>query len=307
MRQLAISIDLDEVPCYSAIHGLQPPDPEAAHAVYERALPRIERWLSELGAPATFFVIGEDLAHPAAHAALERLHHAGHELANHSFHHRYDLTRQDRATMEDDVGRGSDALQELTGERPRGFRAPGYTVTDELLALLPSLGIDYDSSVFPCPGYYGAKGLALGAIALGGRRSHSILDDPRVLTAPADPYRIGAPYWRRGDGLVELPIGVTSLATGRLPFIGTSLILAGALAARMLAGRMQGRALINLELHGIDLADAEEDGLAFLAPHQPDLRRSLADKHAAIDGAVRSLLRAGYTPVTLANAAATVQ
>jgi len=304
MRMLAISVDLDEVPCYSAIHGLPAPGPAAAHAVYERALPRIERWLSELGAPATFFVIGEDLAHPPAHAALERLHRDGHELANHSFHHRYDLTRGDLATMEDDVRRGSDVLQELTGERPRGFRAPGYTVSDELLSLLPALGIEYDSSVFPCPGYYGAKALALTAITLRRRRSHSILDDPRVLTSPADPYRIGAPYWRRGDGLLELPIGVTSLASGRLPFIGTSLILAGERGARLLAVGMRGRALVNLELHGIDLADADEDGLGFLAPHQPDLRRPLAGKRAALDAAVRSLLRAGYTPVTLAEAAA---
>jgi hypothetical protein len=191
----------------------------------------------------------------------------------------------------------------VTGQAPRGFRAPGYTVTDVLLDQLRQLGVRYDSSVFPCPPYYGAKALAMGAIALRGRTSKSVLDAPRVLTAPADPYRIGARYTERGAGLLELPIGVTSRASGQLPFIGTSVALSSAGTARWLARRIAHRPLVNFELHGIDLCDAQEDGLQFLAPYQIDLRRTLEHKRRSLLAAIDELRRAGYELVTLAEAA----
>lgn len=101
--------------------------------------------------------------------------------------------------------------------------------------------------------------------------------------------------------MLELPIGVTRM--GRLPYIGTSVVLSGQKGAGLLTRAIVGRPLVNLELHGIDLADAREDGLAFLAPHQPDLRKSAADKEAALRAAFATLRRAGYRFVTLREAA----
>jgi hypothetical protein len=303
MKLLAISIDLDEIPCYTAIHGLPVPDERAARAIYQKAVPRFEALFEELGARGTFFAVGQDLRDAHAAEAIARLHRAGHEIGNHSFHHRYDLTRRDAATIKQDIADGSAAIAAVTGEAPRGFRAPGYTVTDVLLAAARELGIRYDSSVFPCPPYYSAKALAMGAIALRGRTSKSVLDTPRVLTAPTDPYRIGAHYTQRGEGLLELPIGVTSRASGQLPFIGTSVALSSERTARWLARRIAHRPLVNFELHGIDLCDAEEDGLQFLAPHQVDLRRTLAHKRASLVAAIGELRAAGYELVTLADAA----
>jgi hypothetical protein len=184
-----------------------------------------------------------------------------------------------------------------------GFRAPGYTIDDQLFAVLASEGIAYDSSVFPCPSYYLPKALLINLIKLRGRQSRSIIDSPRVLAAPADPYRIGRPYYRRGEGLLELPIGVTGDLTGRLPYIGTSVVMAGELGARLLTKLASARSFVNLELHGMDLADAEEDGLTALAPYQPDLRRSATHKRAALVSALSELERQGYRFVTLAQAA----
>jgi peptidoglycan-N-acetylglucosamine deacetylase len=302
-RLAAISVDLDEIPCYAAIHGLPDPTGEAAHAVYLNALPRFESLFDTLNLRATFFAIGQDLDRPHARDAVARLHRAGHEIGNHTLHHRYDLTRLPEAEARAEIEGGAERIAAVTGRRPAGFRAPGYTVSDTIFSQLEALGVRYDSSVFPCPSYYAAKAAALAGIALRRRRSQSILDDPRVLTAPADPYRVGRPYYLRGHGLLELPIGVTRGASARLPFIGTSLLLAGPRGAGFLTRRILGRPLVNLELHGIDLADAEQDGLAFLRPHQPDLRRSLGDKRAALETAIWVLRGAGYEFVTLEQAA----
>ncbi len=296
----ALSVDLDEIGCYAAIYGLEPPTPDAARAIYRFALPRLRRLFAELDVPATFFAIGADLDEENG-AALRALIADGHEIANHSLSHLYDLTRRARDVVRREVAGGIEAIERATGARPVGFRAPGYTITDDVFEVLDDLGVEYDSSVFPCPPYYGLKAAAIRWIRLRGRRSHSVVDDPRVLAAPADPYRVGRPYWRRGRGIVELPIGVTRGA--RLPYIGTTVALAGSLGARLLTRAIAGRPLVSLELHGIDLADAERDGLGFLVPYQADLRRSAAQKEAALRSAIEELRRTGHRFVTCAEAA----
>jgi len=300
MRLAALSVDIDEVNCYAAIHGLQAPA-GSQHAIYDHALPRLRRLFAHEGVPATFFAIGSDLDRSANADALRVLHGEGHEIASHSQRHLYDLTRRDGATIEREIAEAEDAIERAVGQKPVGFRAPGYTITDAVIEVLERRGYAYDSSVFPCPAYYGIKASAIAAIALRGRKSRSVLDDPRVLTAPANPYRVGRPYTRRGVGLLELPIGVTRGA--RLPYIGTSVTLGGPRLARVLSHAMVGRPLVNLELHGIDLSDVEDDGLRWLAPHQPDLRRSAAEKEAALRAAIAVLRSAGYAFVTLAEAA----
>lgn len=298
-RLASLSVDLDEIPCYFEIHGLTAPE-RAAGLVYDVALDRLDDLARSLGVPLTLFAIGRDLARPEASAALARMRERGHEIANHSLDHRYDLTRLGRDEIARQIQGGIDAAHAASGERPVGFRAPGYTITDEVFGVLEELGVAYDSSVFPCPAYYGAKTAAIGLIRARGRQSRSVVDDPRVLLAPTRPYRVGRPYFRRGRGIVELPIQVTR--GPRLPFIGTSVTLAGPTRARWLARACVGEPHVNLELHGIDVLDTS-DGLEALRPHQPDVRVPTPRKLAALAAACEALLRAGTTFVTLREAA----
>jgi hypothetical protein len=203
--------------------------------------------------------------------------------------HPYDLVRRSDEEIRGEVVRGADAIEQATGMRPVGFRAPGYHVTPRVLSAAAEAGASYDSSLFPSAPYFAAKAIALGAMRLVGRRSASILGTPGVLFANAWPHRVGA--------LVEIPIGVVPVLG--IPFIGTTLTLAGEAGARALAFAMTARPFVNLELHGIDLCDADEDGLGALRPHQPDLRRPLAAKEASIRAAIETVLARGYEPVLL--------
>jgi len=185
---------------------------------------------------------------------------------------------------------------------PAGFRAPGYTITDEVFEVLHELGVSYDSSVFPCPSYWAAKAAAISLIALRGRTSRSIVDTPAVLAAPTRPYVVGRPYWRRGSGIVvELPVQVTPGL--RLPFIGTYVTLWGPAVGRRLARACIGEPVVTLELHGIDVLD-EADGLGSLRPHQPDVRVPRERKLEALRGAIDELRGGGYRFVTSSEAAA---
>jgi peptidoglycan/xylan/chitin deacetylase (PgdA/CDA1 family) len=304
-KLVSVSVDLDEIDNYTAIHGVSGAlSSLPRRPIYDKAVPRLAALFAEHHIPATFFAIGRDLEDPENVGALQKLSAAGHEIANHSLSHFYDLTRRDLATQQREVLGGADAIERAVGVRPTGFRAPGYTIDDGLFDVLVDAGVTYDSSVFPCPAYYLAKATAIGLIRVRGSKSRSVVDAPRVLAAPADPYRIGRPYSQRGKGLLELPIGVTGDLTLRAPYIGTTVVLAGALGAKLLTRLASARDFVNLELHGIDLSDAHEDCLGALAPYQPDLRRSAAQKRAALTAAFGELKQRGYRFVTLAEAAA---
>ena len=300
MRLCAISVDLDEIPNYFAIHGLPEPTGPERSLVYDVAVDRLSALADELDVPLTLFAIGADLTRPQAAARLRAARQHGFEIANHSLDHRYDLVRLGRAEIRRQIEAGADAIERAAGERPVGFRAPGYTITDEVFSVLGELGVAYDSSVFPCPAYYAAKAAAIGLISLRGRTSRSIVDTPAVLAAPTRPYRIGSPYWRRGDGLLELPVQVTRGA--RLPFFGTSVTMGGPRAARALARMCVGEPLVNLELHGIDVLDAD-DGLHALRSYQKDVRVPTQRKLDALRAAIEELRAAGYAFVTLRQGA----
>jgi peptidoglycan-N-acetylglucosamine deacetylase len=299
-RLCAISVDLDEIRHYFAIHGLAAGAPAAVHAVYDRALPRFDDLAAAERVPLTFFVVGADVARTENAAALRRSAGHGHELANHTLDHLYDLSRRDQAEIAAQVEGANAAVLAATGVRPTGFRAPGYVVTDAVYSALEQAGMLYSSSVFPCPYYYAAKAALIGAKRLLGRVSSSIVSSPGVLAAPRVPYRVGQPYYRAGSGLLELPIQVTPRL--RLPFIGTTLTSLGAPLARRFARGLVGAELINLELHGIDLLDAA-DGLEELAPHQPDVRLALERKWETFVAVIAELRSAGYAFVRLDEAA----
>jgi hypothetical protein len=176
-----------------------------------------------------------------------------------------------------------------------------------MLDSLARHGYRYDSSIFPAPGYYAAKAAVMAALALVRRPSGAVLTNPRALAAPAEPYRpaMTAP-WRRGQApLVELPVAVTPWL--RMPAIGTTLLVAPAFLRQRLLAAMASRTLFNFELHGIDFADADKDGIpGELVQRQPDLRVSIDDKLARLGSMLDELARTADF-VTLADAAATAQ
>jgi peptidoglycan-N-acetylglucosamine deacetylase len=303
---VSVSVDLDPVSCYHRIHALpDPPSGDARFAILRRALPRLSDLFAAHGVSATFFVVAKDLEDdPQGKTIIADLARAGHEIASHTFSHPYDLVRLGRDEMARELDRAHSAIAEACVCPPVGFRAPGYEISGELIDLLVERGYRYDSSTFPAIPYYLAKATVMGALRIAGRKSGSILGSPRVLAAPTVPYHpaIGSPYRRGQVPIVELPVTVTPIL--RLHVIGTTLVLAPEWMRRRLVASALGTPHFNLELHGIDLADADADGYASaLVARQPDLRVPLARKRAALDATLSQARAAGATFLTLAEAA----
>ncbi len=303
MRIASISVDLDSLPHYCRIHGLDEASlPQAARtAVYDVALPRFARLFSEAKVPATLFAIGEDLAEPTAAAALKAARQAGHEVASHSHAHDYALSRWSEEDVVQDLRRADEAIVAAVGQRPVGFRAPGYTLSPALYRAVARMGYRYGSSVFPAAPYYAAKAAVLGALQLLGRPSRSILDTPRVLLAPRQAYYPdpAAPYRAGAGQVLELPI--TTSRTLRVPFIGTLAVSFPWKTVEALYERLRGEPFVNFELHGIDVLDPAHVP-AFLAARQRDVRVGWAKKEERL-ATLFAWLRRDFEVVTLQRAA----
>jgi hypothetical protein len=304
---VSVTVDLDAIECYFRIHALPgPPPPAARHAVLRRCLPRLAELFARHGVTPTWFVVGRDLEEDAeGRRLLVELAGAGHELANHSYSHPYDLVRLGQPRIAEEIDRGHAAVADACGRAPIGFRAPGYEISSGVIDHLCARGYRYDSSAYPAVPYYLAKAAIMGAMRMIGRKSGSILGSPKVLRAPLEPYRpsAGDPYRPGEQPLIEAPMTVTPGL--RLPVIGTSLITAPDWLRRRLVAAALRAPLFNLELHGIDLCDAEADGIPpALIARQHDLRFSLARKLGALEATLREARAAGATFCTLAEALA---
>jgi hypothetical protein len=90
-----------------------------------------------------------------------------------------------------------------------------------------------------------------------------------------------------------------------LPYIGTSLVLAGPDAARLMTRTLMLEPFVNLELHGIDFLGADDE-LDELLPHQPDARLGRGQKLAALSAAVELLRKMRFSFLRLDDASRTV-
>ena len=77
--------------------------------------------LRAFGARATFFVLGARAQ--AAPDVVRRAAHDGHEIGNHTWDHAA-LPLRTPSAMRETICRTSDLVQQITGRRPRVFRAP---------------------------------------------------------------------------------------------------------------------------------------------------------------------------------------
>ena len=134
---------------------------------------------------ATWFALGwVAQRHPDLIAEIEQ---EGHEIGCHSWvHRRVDSLTPDE--FREDTKRAIDAVAACVRNRPRGYRAPSWSINDTIpwaFEVLAELGFDYDSSIFPIKhDIYG--------MPHGPRHIHKMqLRDDRILyEVPASTYRV---------------------------------------------------------------------------------------------------------------------
>ena len=159
-RTASVGVDVDSLCHYYRIHGLD--ESAATNAAWEIGVPRFLELFSAVGIPATFYCIAEDLEFGDNAARVRAVAQAGHEIGNHTWRHRYELSQLSRDEMLVEVGEGRQRLEAAAGAPVVGFRAPGYNTNARLMGVIFETGHTYDTSVFPCAPYYLAKAGVLG-------------------------------------------------------------------------------------------------------------------------------------------------
>jgi polysaccharide deacetylase family protein (PEP-CTERM system associated) len=143
---------------------------------------------------STFFVLGcvaEQFPTLVKEIAAE-----GHEIACHGYSHKL-IYEQSQSEFESETRRAKQILEDITGNRIRGYRAASYSITRNSLWALDVLaneGFDYDSSIFPV-----------------------VHDRYGIPGAPTSPYQISL---ESGSSLTEVPLTTLGLPGYRLPIAG---------------------------------------------------------------------------------------
>ena len=184
----ALSVDVED---YFQVSALAP---HIARSEWERIPCRVERnvdailsLFSESGAQATFFTLGWIAQrHPAL---VRRIAAQGHEVASHGYGH-LRIHEQTPDEFTQDIRRAKALLEDLSGTRVQGYRAPSFSVGRRTLWAFDRIaeaGYRYSSSVYPV--------------------RHDLYGMPE---APRFPYR------PRGD-LLEVPVTTATVLNRNLP------------------------------------------------------------------------------------------
>ncbi len=140
----------------------------------------------------TFFVTGKILEkYPEA---IKRLHEEGHEIASHNYEHIM-LNKLNKKDFENGMNISRELIKKITGEYPKGFRAPSWSISKRefwVYDILKKLGFKYSSSLFPLNmGLYGSS---------------------KFPTSPFNPIS--------ENNIIEVPIRPFEIIKIRIPFSG---------------------------------------------------------------------------------------
>ena len=282
----SVSIDLDNLWAYLKTAGVS--GWESYPSYLNEVTPRILQCLEKMDVRATFFVVGRDAIQPENAAVLRSIADAGHEIGNHSFDHEPWMPLYSDAELAADFARAEEAITKVTGQRPRGFRGPGFCTSGRMRDVLRLRGYEYDASLLPTflgpvARYYfqlisklpgkekGKRALLYGGFSNG--------------TMPLRPFEIR-------PGLMEVP--VTTMPISRLPVhLSYLLFLAqhsDALARIYwrIASTLCGISKVgpSLLLHPTDFMDATD---APAMSYFPAMRIPVARKQALVEFVLKSL------------------
>jgi peptidoglycan-N-acetylglucosamine deacetylase len=210
----SLSLDLDNQWSYMKTHGDQ--GWESFPSYLDVFIPYVLDALDDLNLKITFFIVGQDAALEKNSEALGLLTKRGHEVGNHSFHHEPWLATYSRERIEMEIRDTEEHIVRVTGQKPVGFRGPGFSWSSDLFEVLVENGYQFDASTLPT--YLGplARLYYFKTAKLTGEEKKQRKD---LFGGFKDGLRPVKPYcWRLRSGLTLLEIPVTTIPWIKLPF-----------------------------------------------------------------------------------------
>jgi len=219
----SISLDLDNQWSYMKIHGDEGWDKYPSY--FNIFVPHVLNVLDELDLKITFFIVGKDTESEENSKYLRMITDRGHEVGNHSYNHESWLQTYSYEKIEKEIRDAEEAIEKVTGQRPVGFRGPGFSWSKDLLKVLESRGYKYDASTLPT---------YLGPIArmYYFKKSNLSKEEKKarkeLFGKFSEGFRNLKPYqWNLENGKTITEIPVTTMPVFKLPFHLSYLIYLG--------------------------------------------------------------------------------
>ena len=210
----SVSFDLDNLWSYQKTHG--DPDWERRGTYLQLLMPPLMEALDQLNCKITFFIVGSDAVRDENLDALRMIPGHGHEVGNHTFEHDCWLHLYSRTQLEEELARAEQAIFAATGQRPTGFRGPGFSWSPALLEILEQRGYLYDASTLPTYIAPLARAYFLFTARLDAeerKQRQALFGSFRDGFRPVKPY-----MWQLEGGRRLLEIPVTTLPVLKIPF-----------------------------------------------------------------------------------------
>jgi len=251
-----ISIDIDNVHHYLAARGYKPNASTNVDSIYHFAIPRMLDLFDEYEIKATFFVVGADAKKYSQ--IIRDICKRGHEIGNHTYNHFQHFGMLNAEDMEFEIVECNNVLEDITGEKVVGFRAPGWNISKYTLPILEANGFTYDSSVYPSKiipllnlfNYFTNKGKM--PFSMGNNFKIGFSDKKAY-------YPDFEKFWKPSTQRSILEIPPTVIPGLNLPFLGTSLYKFGKplynFSKKIAENYFD---LILFELHAIEMVDSKE-------------------------------------------------
>lgn len=176
---------------------------------------------------ATLFMVGNDFKPTINHDAIKAMAANGHEIANHTMTHAqgFRLLAPEEKNIE--ISGMEGICKQVTGTSPKGFRAPGWNISDDALPILKRRGYLYDSSIHPTTLMPLLKILHWKTMSSRSQMDRTTMGHLKYMFASNKPYKTDmTSFSRKGsDGILEFPLTVMPFV--RVPFFATFLLATG--------------------------------------------------------------------------------
>ena len=231
----SLSLDADNLWSYLKIQGDK--RWQSYPSYFEYFIPLVLKILNNLKLKITFFIVGLDAAQKKNHNIIKMICDDGHEVGNHSFHHESWLQQYSKQELADEILKADAAIKNAAGQRPVGFRGPGFSWSANLMEVLANNDYKYDASILPtylgpvARTYYFKKS-NLDKMEkdrrkeLFGKFTHGFL--------PTHPF-----YWRLKSGPALLEIPVTTIPVLKTPFHLSYLLYLGRVSKILMLAYLQ--------------------------------------------------------------------